>query len=77
MMAFLLSKLGQVLASTLAALAFVAAIFVAGRKDAKEARRLSDLQDKLDAQELINEVIINDRLASSLDRLRKHGNLRD
>ena len=77
MMAFLLSRLGKMFASALAMLSLVGAIFVAGRKDAKRDRELSDLQDKLDAQERINETVINDRLVASLERLRKHGNLRD
>lgn len=64
-------------ASALAMLSLVGAIFVVGRKDAKRDRELSDLQDKLDAQERINETVINDRLVASLERLRKHGNLRD
>lgn len=77
MIAFLFSKLGKMFASALAALAFVAAIFVAGRKDAKKDRHIDDLKDLIDAQERINETTVNTRLLDSIERLRKHSNLRD
>lgn len=77
MIAFLLSKLGKVFASALAVLSLVAAIFVAGRKDAKKDRKLSDLQGKVDAQERINETTINTDRDAALERLRKYNNIRD
>ncbi len=77
MIAFLLSKLGKMFASALAVLSLVAAIFVAGRKDAKKDRKLSDLQGKVDAQERINETTINTDRDAALERLRKYNNIRD
>jgi hypothetical protein len=77
LIAFLLSKLGKMFASALAVLSVVVAIFVAGRKDAKKDRKLSDLQGKVDAQERINETTITTDRNAALERLRKHNNLRD
>lgn len=77
MIAFLLSKLGKMFASALAVLSVVVAIFVAGRKDAKRDRKLSDLQGKVDAQERINETTITTDRNAALERLRKHNNIRD
>lgn len=64
-------------ASALAVLSVVVAIFVAGRKDAKKDRKLSDLQGKVDAQERINETTITTDRDAALERLRKHNNIRD
>jgi hypothetical protein len=64
-------------ASALALLSLVGAIFVAGRRDAKKDRKLSDLQGKVDAQERINETTITTDRDAAIERLRKYDNLRD
>lgn len=77
MMAFLLSKVGKLVSSALAVLSLVAAIFVAGRRDAKRDRELDDLKGLVDAQERINETTINTDRAAAVKRLRDNGRLRD
>ena len=77
MMAFLFSKVGKLISSALAVLSLVAAIFVAGRRDAKRDRKLDDLKGLVDAQERINETTINTDRAAAVKRLRDNGRLRD
>ena len=77
MMAFLFSKVGKLVSSALAVLSLVAAIFVAGRRDAKRDRELDDLKGLVDAQERINETTINTDRAAAVKRLRDNGRLRD
>jgi hypothetical protein len=74
---FLMSKLGKMVASALAVLSLVGAIFVAGRRDAKKDRKVADLQDYVDTQERINEVTVNTDVSAARRRLRKYGKLRD
>ena len=77
MMAFLLSKVGKLVSSALAVVSLVAAIFIAGRRDAKRGRELEDLKDLVDAQERINETTINTDRAAAVKRLRDNGRFRD
>lgn len=77
MMTFLFSKIGKLVSSALAVLSLVAAIFVAGRRDAKKDRELDDLKGLVDAQERINETTTNTDRASAVKRLRDNGRLRD
>jgi hypothetical protein len=64
-------------ASALALLSLVGAIFLAGRRDAKKDRKVADLQDYVDTQERINEVTVNTDASAARRRLRKYGKLRD
>ncbi len=75
--AFLMSKIGKMVASALAVLSLVGAIFVAGRRDAKKDRKVADLQDYVDTQERINEITVNTDANTARRRLRKYGKLRD
>ncbi len=75
--AFLMSKIGKMVASALAVLSLVGAIFVAGRRDAKKDRKVADLQDYVDTQERINEITVNTDATTARRRLRKYGKLRD
>ena len=75
--AFLMSKIGKMVASALALLSLVGAIFVAGRRDAKKDRKVADLQDYVDTQERINEITVNTDANTARRRLRKYGKLRD
>jgi hypothetical protein len=74
---FLFSKIGKMVASALALLSLVGAIFLAGRRDAKKDRKVADLQDYVDTQERINEVTVNTDASAARRRLRKYGKLRD
>jgi hypothetical protein len=74
---FLFSKIGKMVASALALLSLVGAIFLAGRRDAKKDRKVADLQDYVDTQERINEVTVNTDVSAARRRLRKYGKLRD
>tara|TARA_R110000744_G_C19333344_1_gene558795 strand:- start:250 stop:483 length:234 start_codon:yes stop_codon:yes gene_type:complete len=77
MMTFLFSRIGKLVSSALAVLSIVAAIFVAGRRDAKKDRELDDLKGLVDAQERINETTTNTGRAAAVKRLRDNGRLRD
>lgn len=77
MMTFLFSRIGKIVSSALAVLSLVAAIFVAGRRDAKKDRELDDLKGLVDAQERINETTTNTDRAAAVKRLRDNGRLRD
>lgn len=74
---FLASKLGRVLASVLAALAIVAAVFFAGKREAKQDQKVDRLQEYIDTNERVRNVEINTSRDAALERLHGSGQLRD
>ena len=77
MIAWLTGRLGRVIAPVLAVIAFGLAIWFSGRKDAITDREIADLRDNVEARERIDATISNNDSTSALERLSKHGQLRD
>lgn len=74
---FLASKLGRMLASVLAALAVVAAVFFAGKREAEQDQKVENLQDYIDTNERVRHVEIHTDRGLALERLHGSGQLRD
>jgi hypothetical protein len=77
LLGFIGSKVGKLVSMTLAAVAVVGAVFVAGRRDANKDHEIDWLQDFVDDQERINDVETHTTVPAALERLRRNGQLRD
>lgn len=71
------SRLGRLVASVLAVMASILAVFKLGQRDQKKQQEIDNLKDYVEKREAIDEVPVNDNVDDALDRLRDNDSLRD
>jgi len=73
---FLTTRLGRILSSILFVVSAVAAVFMAGRRDAKKDQEVEDLKEYKETKEKIDETPVNTTRDDAIARLRKNNQLR-
>ena len=74
---FMTSKLGRMLASAGAVLAFIATVFLSGRKYQADTIELRKVRQTIKTHERIADAPINSSRPTATERLRKHRQFRD
>jgi len=74
---FMTSKLGRMLASAGAVLAFIATVFLSGRKYQADTVKLREAEQTLKTYERIVDAPISSSRPAAVKRLREHGQFRD
>ena len=73
---FLTTRLGKILSSILFVVSAVAAVFMAGRRDAKKDQEVEDLKEYKETKEKIDETPVTTTRDDAIARLRKNNQLR-
>jgi hypothetical protein len=73
---FLTTRLGKILSSILFVVSTVAAVFMAGRRDAKKDQEVEDLKEYKETKEKIDATPVTTTRDGAIARLRKNNQLR-
>ena len=73
---FLTTRLGKILSSILFVVSTVAAVFMAGRRDAKKDQEVEDLKEYKETKEKIDATPVTTTRDDAIARLRKNNQLR-